>query len=113
MMKIAIPTTSGRLSSHFGHCEQFSVFDVDADNQTIKGRRNLLPPHHEPGVYPRWLHEQGVTCVISGGMGSRAQSLFKDNGIAVIVGATVEDPERIIQAYLSGTLAGGANTCDH
>ena len=112
-MKIAIPTTAGRLSSHFGHCEQFRVFDVDADSKTIAAQRSLQPPHHEPGVYPRWLHEHGVTCVIAGGMGSRAQNLFHEIGIAVIVGAASEAPESIVQAYLSGTLASGVNDCDH
>ena len=28
-MKIAIPLTAGRLSDHFGHCEQFALIEAD------------------------------------------------------------------------------------
>ena len=28
-MKIAIPLTGGQLSTHFGHCEQFGIYEVE------------------------------------------------------------------------------------
>jgi len=46
-------------------------------------------------------------------MGSRAQSLFNDNGIEVLIGAPSENPNVLAQAYLDGTLTTGANICDH
>jgi ATP-binding protein involved in chromosome partitioning len=112
-MKIAVPMTNGILSAHFGHCEQFALFDVDPDGRTILGRQTLEPPEHEPGVFPRWLHEQGANIIITGGMGSRAQSLFAQNDIEVIVGAAAGDPEAVVKAFLDGSLATGANVCDH
>ncbi len=112
-MKIAVPVTAGVLSSHFGHCDQFAIFDVKEDGTTIEGQRMVTPPPHEPGTFPRWLHEQGATIIIAGGMGSRAQSLFDQNGIRVVVGATSADPERIVREYLEGRLTTGANVCDH
>jgi len=42
-------------------------------------------PPHEPGLLPRWLHEQGAHLIIAGGMGHRAQELFVQNGIQVTV----------------------------
>jgi len=57
-MKIAIPTAQGRLCAHFGHCEQFTI--VTVGNGAIKGSKALVPPAHEPGALPRWLHQQGV-----------------------------------------------------
>jgi predicted Fe-Mo cluster-binding NifX family protein len=112
-MKIAIPITDGKLSSHFGHCERFAVFSVKMDQGLIKSRDNLLPPRHEPGVLPRWLHELGVNVIIAGGMGSRAKDLFLQDEITVVLGAGAEDPERLIEAYLGGELETGPNTCDH
>ncbi len=112
-MRIAVPVTDGILSSHFGHCQRFVVFDVDADGKTIGGRLELTPPPHEPGTFPRWLHEQGATVIIAGGMGSRAQSLFGENGIQVVVGAAGGAPDAIVQEFLAGRLATGANACDH
>jgi ATP-binding protein involved in chromosome partitioning len=112
-LKIAVPVTDGVLSSHFGHCQQFMLFDVDPDAKTIGHREVRTPPPHEPGTFPRWLHEQGATVIIAGGMGSRAQSLFGQNGIRVVVGAAGGAPDLIVRQFLDGSLATGANICDH
>lgn len=111
--KIAVPVTGGVLSSHFGHCEQFVLFDVEADGKSIGRRQVLTPPPHEPGTFPRWLHEQGATVIIAGGMGSRAQSLFDQNGIRVVVGASNAEPDLLVRDFLDGRLTTGANICDH
>jgi len=112
-MKIAIPIANGKVCMHFGHCEQFALVEVDAGGKTITGTSYLTPPPHEPGVLPRWLHEQGADVIIAGGMGQRAQGLFAQNGIKVVVGAPAERPEDVVAAYLSGTLKVGQNVCDH
>lgn len=110
-MKIAIPLVQGRLSSHFGHCEHFALVEVDGSN--IVGKTLLEPPPHEPGALPAWLGEQGAGVIIAGGMGRRAQQLFAQNGITVVVGAPAETPEQLVAAYLGGTLETGENLCDH
>lgn len=112
-MRIAIPTAKGLLCAHFGHCEQFALFDVDPDTAEIVGNALLAPPAHEPGALPRWLHEQGATVVIAGGMGRRAQSLFEQNGIKVVVGAASGSPEQLARDYAKGRLETGDNICDH
>jgi predicted Fe-Mo cluster-binding NifX family protein len=112
-MKIAIPLADGKLTAHFGHCGQFAIVDVDTESKTIQRQLVLDPPPHEPGVLPAWLAEQGVRLVIAGGMGQRAQMLFTDKGIDVIVGAPVDTPEALVSDYLAGTLQVGDNVCDH
>lgn len=112
-MKIAIPMADGRLCMHFGHCERFALVEVDEAARRIVATQMLTPPPHEPGVLPAWLHEQGASVIIAGGMGGRAQGLFAQNGIRVLVGAPAETPEVLVNAYLSGTLETGANVCDH
>jgi len=112
-MKIAIPMAQGALSLHFGHCEQFAIFEVDAENKKILGKQLLTPPPHEPGSLPRWLHQQQADVIITGGMGAMAQSLFAQNGIKVITGATAQPPEQVVQAFLDDSLQTGANVCDH
>ena len=112
-MKIAIPLAEGKLCMHFGHCEQFALVDVDEQAKKITGKQLLTPPAHEPGVLPKWLHEQGANIIIAGGMGSRAQSLFAENGIKVVVGVPGDEPEKIAAAWLDGTLKVGENVCDH
>jgi len=51
--------------------------------------------------------------IIAGGMGYRAQQLFAQNGIKVVVGAPGNDPESVVSDYLNGTLQTGENPCDH
>ena len=111
-MKFAIPVADGRLCMHFGHCEQFALVATDQKNDIIETTM-LTPPPHEPGVLPAWLHEQGANMIIAGGMGSRAQQLFTQNGVDVVVGAPADTPEKLVEAYFNDTLETGTNACDH
>lgn len=112
-MKIAIPTAEGKLCMHFGHCAVFTMLDIDPETKTITATEELVPPPHEPGVLPAWLAEQGANTIIAGGMGQRAQNLFIEQNIEVIVGAPAEDPQIIAETYLAGNLSTGTNACDH
>jgi len=51
--------------------------------------------------------------VIAVGTGSRAQSLFQQQGIGVVVGNMESDPEKAVLSYLNGKLATEGNICDH
>lgn len=110
-MKFAIPLAEGRLTAHFGHCQEFALVDVE-DNK-IKNTKKMVPPPHEPGLLPRWLHEQGTNVIIAGGMGARALELFAQNGIKVLTGAPSLTPEELVLQYLDSTLKTGFNMCDH
>ncbi|MGD9780710.1 MAG: NifB/NifX family molybdenum-iron cluster-binding protein [Kiritimatiellia bacterium] len=112
-MKIAIPIVEGRLSLHFGHCSHFALVEVNDQTKKIGATTLAEPPPHEPGVLPKWLHDQGATVILAGGMGTRAQDLFKHNGIEVVVGCQPATPETLVGAYLSGELVTGDNACDH
>lgn len=112
-MKIAIPVANQKLCMHFGHCQNFDIFDVDKESKTVNSRESHIPPAHEPGVLPAWLAEMNVSCIIAGGMGQRAQQLFTAKDISVIVGAASEDPAKVIEDFLNDRLICGVNTCDH
>ncbi len=110
-MKFAIPLAEGKLTAHFGHCQEFALVEVE-DNQ-IKNKETRVPPPHEPGVLPKWLHDLGTNVIIAGGMGARALDLFAQNNIKVIVGASAMTPEELVKQYLDNTLQTGGNVCDH
>ena len=112
-MRYAIPVSGGIVSQHFGHCEHFALIDVDEQTNKILKKELVLSPEHQPGLLPGWLAEHGVSFVIAGGMGSRAQSLFQQNRIRVILGALESDPEKAVLSHLDGMLATGENICDH
>ncbi len=110
-MLIAIPTADGKLAMHFGHVREFSFITVEDDK--ITGKEIAIPPPHEPGILPQWLKSKNTDLVIAGGMGHRAQMLFDEYGIKVACGAPSDVPENIVTKYLKGSLALGANACDH
>ena len=113
-MRIAMPISDGRLCAHFGHCQVFALFEVDTENKKIIGREDHTPPMHEPGVLPRWLSEKGVSLILSGGMGARAQQYFQQYGVDVMVGVLHTGmPEDIVNEYLNNSLEAGDNVCDH
>lgn len=112
-MRYAIPVSGGMVSPHFGHCEHFALIDADEQNKQIVKKELVPSPGHQPGLLPEWLAEQGVAFVIAGGMGSRAQDLFQQHRIGVVVGAMESDPEKAVLSYLNGQLATEGNTCDH
>ncbi len=112
-MRIAIPLANGRLAMHFGHCERFVLVDLDPAGKKVVRRENIDAPPHQPGLLPSWLAERGATIIIAGGMGRRAQGLFAEQGIQVVVGASSETPEKLVSDYLAGTLQVGDNFCDH
>ncbi len=112
-MKIAIPTAGGRLCMHFGHCEQFALVDIDMDAKKIKSVEYIIPPPHEPGLYPGWLAGRGAAIIIAGGMGQKAQQFFRDYNIEVVTGAGADSPEAVVNAFMNNTLVTGPNSCDH
>jgi len=38
-MKIALPSKGNQVDGHFGHCEHFTVFTVDDNNNKILSER--------------------------------------------------------------------------
>lgn len=112
MKKIfAIPTQSGCLCAHFGHCEKFAI--VETVDGVITKEEFQTPPVHQPGVYPQFLAGQGVHVIIAGGMGQKARQLFAENNIEVAMGVDSENPAKLVEDYLKGQLQTGDNLCDH
>jgi predicted Fe-Mo cluster-binding NifX family protein len=112
-MRIAIPVTDGKLSAHFGHCQQFAIIDADPDAKKVTNTEMVVPPAHEPGSLPKWLSGMCVDLIVAAGMGRRAQQLFAQNNIDVVVGAPDNTPQELALQYLTGQLQSGQNICDH
>ncbi len=109
-MRIAISTDGGSVSAHFGRCPSYTLIDIE-DGKVV-GRREIPNPGHSPGFLPGYLGERGVTTIIAGGMGPRAQGLFAENGIETIIG--VEGPvDEVVDRFLRGALEAGRDLCDH
>ncbi|MCD6544730.1 MAG: NifB/NifX family molybdenum-iron cluster-binding protein [Flavobacteriaceae bacterium] len=106
----AVPTINKKLCAHFGHSEQFAV--VETEGQKIINVTFFTPPVHQPGTYPRFLADKGVSTIISGGMGQKAQDIFTHHNIEVFMGIDEDSPEALVKKYLEDQLESGDNQCD-
>lgn len=86
---------------------------MDTVRKKIVGKEVVASPAHERALLPVWLANERVSTLTTGGVGSRAQALFRQNRIDFISGALEGDPEKAVLEYLSGTLAIGDNIRDH
>jgi len=104
-MKIALPTNGQQIDEHFGHCQGFTIFDVD-DEQNILSEETLTPP---PGcgcksnIVPQ-LAGMGVSVMLAGNMGDGAVHVLGSNGIKVVRGCT-GDVREVTEAWLAGKIA--------
>jgi predicted Fe-Mo cluster-binding NifX family protein len=107
-MKIAISTEGEYVSPHFGRCPCFTI--VEMEEGKILSQETVNNPGHAPAFLPRFLSEKGINCIIAGGMGRRAEELFSEQGIEMIVGVSGRIDE-VIDKLVKGLLKGGESLC--
>ena len=86
-MKIAVPTRNNEVDDHFGHCETYTIFSVDASNQIQK--IETLPAPQGCGCksnIAEILKEEGVKVLLAGNMGNGALNVLTNQGIDVYRG---------------------------
>ncbi len=110
-MKIAVALDRDAIAAHFGRCTAFAVFQTDDDSR-VSHSADLAPPEHQPGAFPAFLHENGVDCLICGGIGPRAVDLLNRFNIQVAM-TDLTDPREAVARLLDGNLPEGDNACDH
>jgi predicted Fe-Mo cluster-binding NifX family protein len=113
MITIAIPTNEGRLHGHFGGCREFTLVQADPEQRRIISIRPVAAPPHQPGLFPRWLREQGAQVIIVGGIGQRALAIFAQEGIEVRAGEPNATVEALATAYVNGQLVNEPAGCTH
>jgi predicted Fe-Mo cluster-binding NifX family protein len=107
-MRVAISTDGEFVSAHFGRCPSFTL--VDIENGKVMKRTEVVNPGHQPGAIPQFLHQKGVNCIVTGGMGMRATSFFEEYSIKTIVGVSGKIDE-VVEQIKKGTLEGGESLC--
>jgi predicted Fe-Mo cluster-binding NifX family protein len=110
--KIAIPVDgNGVLDNHFGHSQFFEIFETT--DKRIVTHSKVTPPPHEPGVLPKWLVNEGVTDVITGGIGDKAIKILNHFQIKVHKGAPTLYSNSLVESFLDETLLLSENNCNH
>lgn len=108
--RIAIPSShpgglEAGVGAHFGHCDLYTVVDLDGDRVASVG---TLPnvPHQQGGCLAPVNHlaQNGVKVLIAGGMGLRPLLGFNQAGIEVYHGADRPSVKAAVSAFLRGEL---------
>lgn len=107
-MKIAVASDGKIVTGHFGHCDNFNIYEVE-DKRIVK-TESIPNPGHKPGFLPVFLYEKGVNVIIAGSMGGGATQIFKEKGIEVITGAS-GDAQAAVDSYLKGELISTGTVC--
>lgn len=107
-MRIAIASEGNCVSGHFGHCEGFTIYEVEEGKALKKG---FTPnPGHRPGYLPVFLKELDINVIIAGGMGEAAQMLFSERDIDVVVGAEGYCDD-VVSRHINGELKSTGSVC--
>ncbi len=111
-MKIALPSNGDQVDGHFGHCQYFTIFDIDSDNKIV-GEQKLTPPAGcgcKSNIVPE-LSGLGVTVLLAGSMGMGAVNVLGQHGIKVVRGCAGGLRE-VTEAWLAGKVVDSGLGCD-
>ena len=111
IMIIAVAYENGQVFQHFGHTEQFKLYDVEGGSVTATQVADTNGNGH--GALAGLLKNYQVNALICGGIGGGAQKALSEAGIALYAGCQGNADDRVAE-LLAGTLVSftGA-TCDH
>ena len=111
-MIIAIPTKENHVDDHFGHCEFYTLYEVDANKKVVDKKRMDAAKGCgcKSGIAPI-LSQKGVKVMLAGNMGNGAVNVLTQNNIEVVRGCS-GNVDELIKAYLSGTITDSGKLCD-
>lgn len=100
-MKIAVTYENGEVFQHFGHTENFKIYEVE--NGKITGAQVIPTQGSGHGALAGFLSERKVEILICGGIGQGAKNALAEAGIKLYGGVT-GNADNAVNAFLSGTL---------
>ena len=110
-MKIAVTYENGQVFQHFGHCEQFKLYDAADGAVTSSQVVTAVGSGH--GALAGFLQSHGVDTLICGGIGAGARTALAEAGIQLYPGAS-GGADAQVEALLAGRLSYDPDTvCAH
>ena len=110
-MKIAVTYENGTVFPHFGHTEQFKIYDVE--DGKVAGAQVVDTKGSGHGALTGMLSANEVDTLICGGIGAGAQTALAEAGIRFYGGVSGSADEAVEQ-LLAGKLVFDPDVhCDH
>ena len=109
-MRIAVTYDNGEVFQHFGHTEEFKVYEVE-DGKVVSSE--VIDSNGQGhGALATLLAGKQVDVIICGGIGGGAMQALSENNIEVVAGAA-GNTDDVVAAYLKGELESTGVNCDH
>jgi len=110
-MKVAVPTRGNNVDDHFGHCEAYTIFNIEETQKVISSE--LLPSPQGCGCKSNIatvLKNKGVSVMLAGNMGNGAFNVLRNQGIEVFRGNS-GDINKLIASFLQGKVGDSGKGC--
>lgn len=110
-MRIAVTYENGQIFQHFGHTEQFKIYET-ADGEVLNSVVvSTMGSGH--GALAGFLQEHGADTLICGGIGAGAQEALKEAGIT-LYGGVSGSADQAVEDLLNNELSYDENVmCSH
>lgn len=110
-MKIAVTYEDGSVFPHFGHTEQFKVYE--AEDGKVTDAKVVSTNGNGHGALASMLSSQNVDVLICGGIGAGAQNALAEAGIR-LYGGVSGSADAAVDHFLAGNLDFDPDVhCDH
>lgn len=110
-MKIAVTYENGQVFQHFGHTEQFKIYEVADGAVTASSVADTNGSGH--GALADFLRQRGVDTLICGGIGGGARVALEQAGIQ-LYGGVSGNADQAVADLLAGTLTFNPDvSCSH
>lgn len=110
-MRIAATYENGNIFQHFGHTQQFKLYDVE--NNQIKMEQIVDTNGQGHGALADFLADKNVSILLCGGIGGGAQAALNTAGIQIFGGVS-GNADDAVKDYLAGSLKFDPDVhCDH
>lgn len=111
-MKIALPKNENEINQHFGRSKSFEVVTIEDKKVTDRKEVSAESLQHNHGGLAELLKAEGVSVVITGGIGQGAIEGLKSQNLEIIRGASgnIDD---IVASYINGELKDTNVVCNH
>lgn len=110
-MIIAVTYENEKVFQHFGHAENFKIYEVD--NGVVKSGKVISSNGQGHGALSKILKELNVDCLICGGIGGGAINALSEYGIKVF-GGVVGSCDDAVESFIKGELKYNPNVkCSH
>ena len=110
-MKIAVTYENGNIFQHFGHTEEFKIYDIE--NGVITKAEVVNTNGQGHGALAGFLDDNDVDILICGGIGGGAQMALAQAGIRLFGGVS-GSADDAVNAFINGTLGYNPDVkCNH